>query len=201
VLARLRPFPEIIMQVFSTRIRVGVLALAVGVLAGCASSPEIQRDTNPTANFANFKTFGFFSPLATDRAGYESVLTARLKETTRAAMEGKGYVYRETGADLLLNFFANVQDKQEIRSTPASAGYYGYRRGYYGGWGATAQIDTINYQEGTLTIDLVDAKQKALMWHATAVGTISDEARKSPGPAIAKLVTDMMSPLPGPGAK
>ena len=189
------------MPVPSTWIRRATLALAAGALLGCASGPEIQRDTNPTANFASFKTFGFFSPLATDRVGYESVLTARLKEATRQAMESKGYVYREAGADLLLNFFANVQDKQEIRSTPAPMGYYGYRRGYYGGWGATTQIDTISYKEGTLTIDLVDAKQKALVWHATAVGTVSSEARSNPGPAINAVVSEMMTPLPGPGPK
>ena len=185
------------MKMSSNPIRIAALALTAGLMIGCASGPEIQRDTNPTANFASFKTFGFFAPLATDRAGYESVLTARLKENTRAAMESKGYVYRETGPDLLLNFFANVQDKQEIRSTPSSMGYYGYRRGYYGGWGATTQIDTINYREGTLTIDLVDAKQKSLVWHATAVGTVSNEARDNPGPVIAALVTEMMAPLPG----
>jgi hypothetical protein len=175
-----------------------VVAVAAFLSACAASGPEIRRDTNPTATFANYKTFGFFSPLATDRTGYETRLTTRLKDSTRRAMEAKGYVYRDSGADLVLNFYANVQDVQEIRSTPASMGYYGYRHGYYGGWG-TSDIETVNYKQGTLTIDLVDAIRKILVWQATAEGRVSKEARENPGPAIDAVVTEMMGPLPGPG--
>ncbi|MBS1200311.1 MAG: hypothetical protein H6R27_989 [Proteobacteria bacterium] len=173
-----------------------LLAIAATLaLGGCESGPEIRRDTNPAANFANYKTFAFYPELATDRAGYESVFTARLKESTRRQMESKGYAYSETNPDLLLNFYANVEDKQEIRSTPTTVGYYGYR-GYYGYGMQTQQIQTVNYKEGTLTIDLVDPKNKILVWNATAEGRVSKEARKNPGPAIDAVVTQMMTPLP-----
>jgi len=175
-----------------------LLAAAVTLVAACTSGPEIRHETNPTANFAGYKTFGFFSPLSTDRAGYQSVFTSRLKEATRGAMEARGYVYSENNPDLLINFFANIQDRQDIVSTPAPVGgYYGYRRGLYGGFGTDVQ--TVNYKSGTLTIDLVDPRQKLLVWQATAEGRVSDEARKNPGPAIDSLVKQMMVPLPGPG--
>lgn len=172
-----------------------ILAL-LALLAACATGPDIRRDTNPSALFPTYKSFGFFSPLATDRAGYESVFTTRLKEATRRAMEAKGYVYTENSPDLLLNFFANVQNRQEIRTAPAT-GYYGYRRGYYGGFGAT-QIETVTYREGTLTIDLIEAKRKLLVWQSTAEGSVSDEARKNPGAAIDAVVAQLMEPLPAP---
>jgi hypothetical protein len=171
---------------------------AAAVVAGCESGPEIRRDTNPSANFGAYKTFGFYPQLATDRAGYESVFTARLKESTRRQMESKGYVYSETNPDLLLNFYANIEDKQEIRSTPVSMGYYGYR-GFYGYGMSTSQVETYEYKEGTLTIDLVDPKAKILVWNATAEGRVSKEARKNPGPAIDAVVMELMRPLPGPG--
>ena len=113
-------------------------------------------------------------------------------------MESKGYVYSETNPDVLLNFYANIQDKQEIVSSPApmAGGYYGYRAGYYGGYGYGAStVDTYNYKQGTLTIDLVDPKQKALAWTATAEGRVSSDALKNPGPAIDTLVTSMMTTL------
>jgi len=199
----MNPLPflwENIMRNVCASLRTGTLAVATAtaMLVACASGPEIRRDTNPAANFASYKTFAFFSPLATDNAGYETVFTARLKDSTRRSMEAKGYVYADTNPDVLLNFFANVQDKQELRSTPATIGYYGYRRGLYGGW-STPAVETINYQHGTLTIDLVDAKKKQLVWQATAEGRVSIEARKNPGPAIDAVVTEMMAPLPGPG--
>jgi Domain of unknown function (DUF4136) len=186
---------EVSMVSVVSHLRNGLLVASAVLLVACATVPEIRRDTNPAADFASYKTFGYFSPLATDRAGYESVLTSRLKDATRRAMESKGYVYSETHPDLLLNFFANVQEKQEIRSMPTTLGYYGYRRGYYGGFGLSS-IETYSYQEGTLTIDLVETKRKLLVWQATAEGTVSSEARRNPGPVIDATVAEMMTPLP-----
>jgi hypothetical protein len=192
---------ELPMHTFTAHCLNGLLAVtAAALLAACATTaPTIHRDTNPAANFASYRTFAFFSPLATDKAGYETVFTGRLKASTRRAMESKGYVYNETSPDLLLNFYANVQDKQEIRSTPstmgAGVGYYGYRGGMYGGWGGV-DVETINYKQGTLAIDVIDAAKKMLVWQATAEGRVSAEARKNPGPAIDAAVTEMMSALP-----
>jgi hypothetical protein len=185
------------MHAIATARRTAKWALAAALLSACTTGPEIRRDANPAANFAGYKTFAYFSPLATDRTGYESVFTSRLKQATRRAMEVKGYVYSETAPDLLVNFFANVQERQEIRSSP-SMGYYGYRRGYYGGYGMST-IETVTYREGTLTIDIVEARRKLLVWQAIAEGSVSNEARSNPGAAIDAVVSEMMTPLPAAG--
>jgi hypothetical protein len=171
-------------------------------LAACASGPDIRSDVNPAVRFSDYATFAFFSPLATDTAGYESVLTSRLKEATRRNLEAKGYVYSESAPDLLVNFYANIEDKQEIRSYSTGPtmgvgyGYYGYRRGYYAGWSTGTEIQTVNYKQGTLTIDLVDAKEKVLAWQGQAEGRVSKEARQNPGPAIDAVVAEIMSSVP-----
>jgi hypothetical protein len=191
------------MRIASLRVHMGMLpVLAAVLISACASTPAIHRETSPAATFSSYKTFGFFSPLATDKAAYESLFSQHLKDATRRAMESKGYVFSDSAPDLLLNFYVNVQDKQEVRSTPGSVGntgypggYYGYRSGYYRGFN-TVTIETVNYKQGTLTIDLVDSKQKALAWTATAEGRVSYDAIKNPGSAIDTLVTNMMTPLP-----
>jgi Domain of unknown function (DUF4136) len=179
-----------------------VLAVAATVLINaCASTPAIRRETNPGATFSSYKTFGFLSPLATDKFPYESLLTQHLKDATRRTMESKGYVFSNGTADLLLNFYVNIQDTQYVRNVPGSAtyvgyagGYYGYRTGYYRVVNTTT-IETVNYKQGTLTIDVIDANQKVLAWTATAEGRVSDAALKDPGPAIDTLVSNMMAPL------
>jgi hypothetical protein len=199
--------PEIDMNpVF--RLVTGVLVLAgCALLAGCATGPTIRSQTNPSADPASHETFAFFSPLATDRAGYESVLTARLKDATRRNLEAKGYVYAESDPDLLVNFFANIEDRQEIRTYPAAptmgVGYYGYRTGYYGGWGAyrATEIETVNYKAGTLTIDLVDPAEKVLVWQGQAEGRVSSKARQNPGPAIDAVVAEIIELLPARAAQ
>ena len=192
------------MRISTLHAQLCALAAAAAVLiTACATPPTIHRETNPAANFGSYKTFGFLSPLATDKFPYESLLTQHLKDATRLAMESKGYVFSNSSPDLLLNFYVNIQDKQDVRATPGPpaayvgypGGYYGYRSGYYRAYNTTT-IETINYKQGTLTVDLVDAKQKVLAWTATAEGRVSSDALKNPGPAIDTLVTNMMTPVP-----
>jgi len=195
-----------------SRFASAVLTLAgIAVLAGCATGPTIRSQVNPSADPSSYETFAFFSPLATDRAGYESVLTARLKDATRRNLEAKGYVYAESDPDLLVNFFANIEDRQEIRTYPAAptmgVGYYGYRTGYYGGWGGyyggyrATEIETVSYKAGTLTIDLVDPVDKVLVWQGQAEGRVSSKARQNPAPAIDAVVAEIIELLPARAAQ
>src|SRR5271165_2364121 len=178
-----------------------LFALAAVLISACASTPTIHREINPAATFGSYKTFGFLAPLATDKFPYESLLTQHLKDATRHEMESKGYAFSNGTPDLLLNFYVNIQNKQDVYTTPGSAryvgypgGYYGYRTGYYRVINP-ATIETVDYKQGTLTIDLVDAKQKVLAWTATAEGRVSNDALKNPGPAIDAVVNSMMAPL------
>src|SRR5580692_2639031 len=110
-----------------------LFALAAVLISACASAPAIRRETNPAATFSSYKTFGFLSPLATDKFAYETLLTQHLKDATRQAMESKGYVFSTSAPDLLLNFYVNIEDKQDVRATPGPpAAYVGYAGGYYG---------------------------------------------------------------------
>jgi hypothetical protein len=177
-----------------------LLALAVLGLAGCSSGPRIQVDTDPKANIPAVGSFGFFQPLATDNAGYATLLTSRLKDATRRELEKHGYRYADSNPELLVNFNLNVQDKTEVRSSPsmnAGYGYYGYRGGMYGAWsGYPYDVETHNYKQGTLTIDVVNAEKHALVWQSVAEGRISKEARENPGAAIDAVVTQMLAGFP-----
>jgi hypothetical protein len=149
----------------------GLLGLA---LAACSSGPTIRTDADPAADFSAYETFAFFEPLATDKAGYSTLLTARLKDAARRELEARGYTYDAADPDLLVNFNVNVVEKTEVRSSPsmsAGYGYYGYRGGMYGAWsGYPYDVTTTNYRQGTLTFDAVDAERKALVWQGGSSG-------------------------------
>jgi hypothetical protein len=193
-------FSESFMRIVPLHMYMCAVAAAV-VVSVCASTPEIHRETNPDATFGSYKTFGFFSPVASDKFADESLLSQHLKDAIRYRMELKGYVFGARAPDLLLNFYVNIQDTQDVRTTSELAGYVGYAGGYYGyrtGYYRvfdTGTVETVNYRQGTLTIDLVDAKHKVVAWTATAEGRVSRDALTNPGPVIDTLVTDMMAPL------
>lgn len=156
-----------------------VLAV-IGLLGACSSGPTIRSDYDHSANFAQYRSFGFMSPLGTNQAGYSTLLTERLKTATRGQMEMRGYVYSEQMPDLLVNFSAKLQQKTQV--TPAMpmmpmGPYYGYRAGFYGGWpGYGFGDDVYQYTVGTLNIDLIDARRKQLVWEGIGSGVVNDVA-------------------------
>lgn len=176
-----------------------LVALAIG-LAACASGPDIRVDGDPDANIPGYRTFGFYSPLVTDKAGYSTILSARLKDATRRELEKHGYTYTDNDPELLVNFNLNVTDKSEVYSTPSMGvgyGYYGYRTGMYGAWsGYPRDIETRNYRQGTLSIDVVDAARKALVWQGVAEGRITKKMRENPGAAVDAAIAEILAGFP-----
>lgn len=177
------------------------LAIAglLAAIAGCASGPTVRSDVDPGSDLGRYRTFAFFEPLATDRDGYGTILSSRLKAATRRELEERGYRYSESSPDLRVNFYTNVKERQEIRSTPeiGFTGFYHYRRGFYNPWvGYPYDVRTINYTEGTLSIDLVDASRKQLVWQGLAKGTVTKKVRDNPGPAIDAAVARIFEKFP-----
>jgi hypothetical protein len=174
-----------------------LLLVAAAIAGGCASRPQVRTDHDPSANLADYKTFAFFEKLSTDQSSYTTVLTTRLKSSTQRELERRGLSMVTTNPQLLVNFNVNIQDRADVESAPAAAGYYGYRTGMYGMWGSYPQdVHTTHYQQGTLAIDLVDAARRQLVWQGVAEGRISKQAAKDPQPAIDRVVTEIFAKYP-----
>ncbi len=164
------------MRVPAGAIRLALLLL-VALLAGCATGPRITTDTDPAADFASYRTFAFYDPLAVETKGYATPSSQRMKSAARREMESRGYVYDEAKPDLLVNINAYINERQDVISTPQLQfrTYYNYRYNSYvqsAFW--TDRTDVYNYSEGTLNIDLVDALRKQLVWEGIAVGRMAN---------------------------
>lgn len=157
-------------------IRLALLLLVV-LLAGCATGPRITTDTDPSADFARYRTFAFYEPLAVETKGYATPSSKRMRSAARREMEARGYVYDEAKPDLLVNINAYINERQDVISTPQLQfrTYYNYRYNSYvqsAYW--TDRTDVYNYTEGTLNIDLVDSLAKQLVWEGVAVGRMAN---------------------------
>ena len=158
----------------------GTLASFIFV-AGCASGPKLRSDYDKDANFGAYRTYNFMNRAGED--GYQSLFSKYMIEAIDVEMQKRGY-RKSDDPDLLVNFNAHLQDKTDIRTTPAAppmmaGGYYGYRTGYYGAWGGYGygtETHVSQYTEGTFNIDLVDARQKQLVWEAVGIARVSDES-------------------------
>lgn len=183
-----------------TLIAGSALAIITMIVTGCASGPTVTTHTMPRTDFTVYETFGFPDQVGTDRGGYESAITQFFKAASRSEMEGLGYRYVEDDPDLLVNFFANTEEKQDVytRTSPTfSAGYYGYRYGLYSAWPMyTTEVDTFNYTVGTANIDLVDAEENRLIWEGRAEGRLTQKVLDDPETAIYNVVAEIFLRFP-----
>jgi hypothetical protein len=177
--------------------RLAPVALIASLLGGCATidAPTTRIDYDKTADFSVYRTYGFPKETGTDRGGYATLVTSYFKSAVSTAMEARGYRYAAENPDLLVNFYMNTRERTEIRpGFDPGFGYYGYRSGLYRPW---YDDRTINYQVGTINVDIVDAAKKQLIWEGVAEGRVSEEALANPKVTINGVVTEMMRQYPG----
>ncbi|HSG91358.1 MAG TPA: DUF4136 domain-containing protein [Pseudomonadales bacterium] len=185
---------------FDRRVMSAAAALLLLALAGCASGPSIRSDVNPDSDLASYRTYGWVETLGTDKAGYESLVTGRLKAAVGNELEARGYRYDENQPDMLVNFYVNLEEKQQVVTTPAAGmsygrGYYGFRTGYYSTW-PTYETRVSEYTEGTLTVDLVDARLKVLAWNGTLQDRVTKKVMEDPQGALRAAVAALFDAYP-----
>ncbi|WP_256645503.1 DUF4136 domain-containing protein [Thermomonas paludicola] len=157
-----------------------LLAAAVLGLGACASGPSVRTDHDPSASFEQYRSWGFYQPIAMEQAGYSSWISERIRADVRKEMESRGYHYAAQGADLLVNFQGVVQEKTAVWSVPRSnvEWFYSYRHRSYVAvpvWYDETQVS--RYKEGTLTVDLVDGKQNRMVWTGAASSTVAGKRK------------------------
>ena len=170
------------------------------IAAGCASQPRISSQSRANTDFSSYKTYAWVTPLATDKAGYSTILTSHFKSAVQAQMAVRGYIFDANNPDLLVNFFSNVETRTETHSSPTmSVGYFGYRGGFGYGMGMPLygnDVETRNYKVGTVSVDVVDAKRKELVWEGSLEGALSSKAMENPAGAIQSAVSQIFSKYP-----
>lgn len=175
-------------------------ACALVLLAGCATGPRISSEADPRADFSQYRTFAFYSPLAIEKEGYASLVSGRMKDAARAQMESRGYVYSSDDPDLWLNINAYMQRRTDVSTMPTVdyAYYYSYRaRGYVAVPYWNERTDVYRYTEGTMNIDLVDAGRNALVWEGIAVGRVSNNLEPAERDArIDSTIADIFAAYP-----
>lgn len=172
------------------------LLLAVAVLlSACASGPQVRTSGADHIDFGAFRSFGFFDNLSTDRAGYSSLISQQLMASTRREMEVRGlqFVADPAQADLLINFYVDVATELRVRNTgPVWTGptYWDHRRGFYDpwrghrGWPTHSSVDVQQVTQGTLNVDVVDARRNVLIWEGMASRRLTQRTLNELGPAL-----------------
>lgn len=184
-------------------LKTGLLSTAASVLlTACATTPSIYTSQKPNVDFSSYETYGYVANLGTDRLDSPtSLLSQYLKSAVDREMQTLGYEYVTEDPDLLINFFVETRERIESRPGPPPGpylgfGYFSFRRGLYTGWHAYEEVEVSQYTEGTLNIDIADARQRELVWEGVAIGRVTRAARQDVQAAVDSTVPRIFADFP-----
>lgn len=172
------------------------------LLTACASTPNTFANSDPGTDFSQYRTFGYFPTLSTDKEQYESLESNFLKVAVAQEFSRRGFTYDAENPELRVNFYIHTKDKVRTRSVPTAGGYYGYRDpfydpwGGYGGFGGGYETRVDQYTEGTLNIDVVDVATKKLVWEGSIVGKLTEKDVRDMEKTVDEAVAAVMARFP-----
>lgn len=150
-----------------------MLVLVLATLAGC-SSMSVNYDYDNNVEWKSFKTYAWM-PISggtddpTGSLPNSQLLSQRIQSSVSYEMDQRGIAEGDP-ADLLVVYHLGTQEKIQVTDWG-----YNYSPYYYGYGGRN--IDVYQFTEGSLVIDLVDAKTKNLVWRGTGTGTVNQKQR------------------------
>jgi Domain of unknown function (DUF4136) len=162
---------------------------------GAASAQQVQTDFDHQANFSEYKTYSWEAIKPSD-----SLWDARIKNAVDAQLAAKGWTQVPSGGDVTVVAIKTTQTQRSLETFyDGFGGGWGWRRFGGGGFGESTTTEQ-DYKEGTLVLDMYDAKTKQLIWRGSAEDTLSNKAEKNEK-NLEKGVAKMFKKFPPDSAK
>ena len=141
---------------------------------GTAFAQQVKTDFDHQANFSQYKTYSW-----QEIKPANSLWDARIKNAVDAQLTAKGWTQVASGGDVAVVAIKTSQTQRSLQTFyDGFGGGWGWRRFGGGGFGEATTTEQ-DYKEGTLVIDLYDAKTKQLIWRGSAEDMVSNKAEKN----------------------
>lgn len=152
-----------------------VIGLCIAILAGCASTPRVSVDHNPSFEFANKTRFAVLRPeLAVAALGgrgapvMNDLMAQRLTTTIERNLRERGYeVVPAPQADMYVTFFVTTENRTDVHTYNTGFGYGRCWDAWRCAAWASPEVSVQNYTVGTLFIDFIDPASEKLQWRGT----------------------------------
>ena len=169
------------------------------LLGACASQMKmhIQANQRPGTNFARYETYAWKNPpvaaptwpAKNDRAA----LDWQLRSLVDQQMSRRGYqLVGNDGADLLVDYRVETR---EVDMNDSFSDYAQYRAA--GGTESPGTAWVQGYEQGTLFIEISDAKARQLIWYGSASAVVNPKLRQERMP---RAIDQIFARFPGRAA-
>ena len=143
------------------------LVSLLGFFSGCVSPILIDYEQGATDKFLQYNSYVIDS--REERSAYQHVALSpivdrRITRAINSVLLNKGYRNDATDTDFRVTFSTSKKERSnllDLRSGPPT-----FRRNPYFGMGAYTNMSIDTYEEGTIVIDIIDARSQQLVWRA-----------------------------------
>lgn len=153
---------------------------------------HINSDYDKKVDFANYKTYAFYKT-GIDKVEISDLDKKRILRSVDEVLTQKGFTKSES-PDFLINFTTKEREQVNVNQFNAGFGYgwgFGWNPMFWGG----GMNNVSTFDEGTLLIDIIDAKKKELIWQGEGIGHLTKNTdRKDDN--IKEFVTRILSQYP-----
>jgi hypothetical protein len=151
-------------------------------LTACASV-DVRTVTSPDANLGTLRTFSVMpnpkprthvAQSTNDPMLVNSISNRALRSDLTRGFEDRGYAVADK-PDFLVAYYACATQKLDVTYWDYGYGFY---PGWWGGWGpgwGPYDATVSQYTQGTVIIDVLDAKTKELLWRGQGIARVSDD--------------------------
>jgi hypothetical protein len=176
----------------------GLTATAI-VLAACTTL-RVGSDHDPTASFTRYHTYVWMPPRTKIYESLNPLVVQRAHDAIQGALSAKGYelASNTAEADFVVDFTIGSRERTDVRSYPAPYGGPWLRGGSYW-WGAPywgSEVDVRQYREGTIAIDIFDARSHRPAWHGWARKELTRADLEHSAGSIREAVDSVLAQFP-----
>jgi hypothetical protein len=168
--------------------------VAVGLIISGCSSTKVAVEFDEQADFSQYKRFAFITPKPLTQKPLKKPMLVRdplfAKKARReiaAVLAGKGYqtVDSPDSADFLVAFYATAQNRANFTPPAYHVGRFGRR------WVTPGHV--YYYKQGTLIVDIVDRRQRELVWRGVGVSALD---RNDPTNNLVRAIDKILTRFP-----
>lgn len=149
-----------------------ILPVIVLLLFASCSSVRVASDYDTSVNFNQYNTYAFFKP-GIDKAEISDLDKRRILRAIDSEMSAKG-MQKSESPDVMISFFTKAKERVDVYQSHYGWGHpWGWGWGHP--WGSTSVSKTT---EGTLYIDIIDAKTNELVWQGIGTAPLVRDMEK-----------------------
>ena len=168
---------------------------ALLLLTACSSS--VKYDYDVSQDFSRYKTFDLYAPGRHGKGGGDGLMDKRVRAAVAAELQAKGFVREQVAdPDFLVACYPVFRTRRYRTTTRVGFGGGGWYRPW--GYGVGTSFSQVHqYRQGSLIIEIVDAKTNQLVWQGADEGVLTglDDPERA-NDAVASAVKDTLAKFP-----